>query len=78
MSERIIRRTDAFSNYFGVGHTKFDEEIAPRLTRVQISKRAVGFTLSSIQKLIKEMVAEGERANAPSTTPARKQKGPRS
>jgi hypothetical protein len=58
--ERIIRRTPTRVEYFGTGESQFDATIAPRLTNVALGKRAVGFTLSSIQRVIQEMIAEGE------------------
>ena len=58
MAEQIIRNTEARTKYFGVGHSQFYEDIVPRLTKVKLGKRAVGYTLSSIQRVIGEMVAE--------------------
>ena len=55
--ERIIRRTPTRVEYFGTGESQFDATIAPLLTNVALGKRAVGFTLSSIQRVINEAAA---------------------
>lgn len=55
--ERIVRKPEARGR-FSVGHTKFDEDIAPRLDKVQLGPRAIGFTESSIDRLIAELIAE--------------------
>jgi hypothetical protein len=45
----------------GVGKTKF-EEFVPRLEKVVLGPRAIAFTDSSIQRLIRELVAESASA----------------
>jgi predicted DNA-binding transcriptional regulator AlpA len=56
--ERLVRRPEALSR-FSVGHTFFNEKIEPRLTRVRIGPRAVGYTESSIDRVVAELIAEG-------------------
>ena len=63
----LVRPTPARMR-FGVGKTKFMQDIAPRLQRVQIGPRATSFTDSSIEALIQEMAAE--TANMPKVMPA--------
>lgn len=55
--ERIVRKEEA-RRRVGVGKTKFEEDIVPRLTKVQLGPRAVGYLESSIDRLIDEFVAE--------------------
>lgn len=64
--ESLVRRKNAMA-LFGVQHTFFDEKIAPRLDRVQIGGKAVIFTMSSIQRVIGEMIEE--TGNAPKRVP---------
>jgi hypothetical protein len=54
----IIRRKAEARARFPGGHTFFDEQIAPRLQKVRLGRRLIGFTESSIEKLIAELVAE--------------------
>jgi hypothetical protein len=67
-AERILRERELLRDYIPVGRTKFRDAIAPRLVRVQLGPRCVGFTLSSVQKLIGELV--DETPNAPKLMPA--------
>jgi predicted DNA-binding transcriptional regulator AlpA len=66
--ERILRKPEVRQR-IPVGKTKFEEDIAPRLDKVQLGQRAVGFTESSVNALIAELIAESgtiERAPIPS------------
>jgi hypothetical protein len=56
----IIRRKAEARARFPGGHTTFDEKIAPRLQKVRLGPRLVGFTESSIEKLIAELVEESK------------------
>jgi hypothetical protein len=69
----IIRRKAEARGRFGVGKTMFDEQIAPRLTKVRLGPRTVGFTDSSIEALIGELIEESADI-VPAPTP-RKQSG---
>jgi len=59
--ERIAREREALRR-LSVGHTKFREDFVPRLERVQLGPRSVGYTETSINRLIKELIAETETA----------------
>jgi hypothetical protein len=67
MSDQLHRPRGA-RGIFSVGKTKFDKDIAPRLDKVILGPRAIAYTDSSIQRLIRELVAES--ANAPKIVPA--------
>ncbi len=67
MSERILRKPEV-RRLVPVGKTKFEEDIAPRLEKVQLGPRCVGYTESSVQRLIHDLIAE--TATAPKLTPA--------
>jgi len=56
VGERILRKPEVRER-IGIGKTMFEESIAPRLTKVQLGPRAVGFTESSVNRLIEEMIA---------------------
>jgi len=43
---------------FNVGKSHFYQEIEPRLERVQLGERAVGYTDRSVDRVIKEGIAE--------------------
>jgi predicted DNA-binding transcriptional regulator AlpA len=64
--EKIIRKREAMAR-LGVGHTYFEEKFAHRLTKVQLGDRAVGFTDSSVDKLIAELIDAS--AGAPKYVP---------
>jgi hypothetical protein len=66
VKEKIVRKAGAIAR-LGVGHTLFEEKFAPRLTKVQLSERAIGYTESSIDQLIAELIAES--ADAPKIVP---------
>jgi hypothetical protein len=69
----IIRKKAEARARFPGGHTFFDEQIAPRLTKVRLGPRLIGFTESSIQKLIAELIAESaDIVPAPLPTAKRK------
>jgi hypothetical protein len=54
----------------GVGHSKGEKDFAPRLQKVRLGKRGVGYTLSSIEKLIADLIAEsGDIVPAPLPRP---------
>jgi predicted DNA-binding transcriptional regulator AlpA len=57
--EQIVKRNQA-RKLFAVAESTFDEVIAPRLERVQLTQRAVGFTSSSIDRVMAEMIAEAK------------------
>lgn len=67
MSDQLHRPRKA-REILGVGKTKFDQDLVPRLEKVVLGPRAVAFTDSSIQRLIRELVAES--ASAPKIVPA--------
>jgi predicted DNA-binding transcriptional regulator AlpA len=70
--ETIRRKAEARTR-FGVGKTMFDEKIAPRLTKVMLGPRAIGFTESSIERVIGELVQESAAiVPAPMPVPKRK------
>jgi hypothetical protein len=55
--EQIIRPKAAWT-LLGVGHSKGEKDFAPRLVKVRLGKRGVGYTQSSIERLIAELIAE--------------------
>lgn len=61
MSERILRKPEV-RKLIPVGKTKFDEDIAPRLEKVALGVRAVGFTETSVDRLIKQLILESTTA----------------
>jgi predicted DNA-binding transcriptional regulator AlpA len=63
MTERILRKPEVRSRV-PVGKTKFEEDIAPRLDKVYLGPRCVGFTESSVERLIKELIAESATRKA--------------
>jgi hypothetical protein len=67
MSDQLHRPRKA-REILGVGKTKFDEDFVPRLEKVILGPRSIAFTDSSIQRLIRELVAES--ANATKIVPA--------
>jgi predicted DNA-binding transcriptional regulator AlpA len=68
-----IRRKAEARGRFGVGKTTFDEKIAPRLTKVRMGPRMIGFTESSIERVIGELIEESaDVAPAPMPVPKRK------
>ena len=67
MSDQLHRPAKA-RGFFSVGKTKFEEDIAPHLDKVILGPRAIAYTDSSIQRHIRELVAES--ANAPKIVPA--------
>jgi hypothetical protein len=58
--ERIVRKAEA-RRRIPVGKTKFEEDISPRLTKVQLGPRAVGYLESSVDRLIDQMVEESAK-----------------
>jgi predicted DNA-binding transcriptional regulator AlpA len=73
MPERILREHEARYRV-GLGKTKFHEDVAPRLVRVQIGPRAVGYTESSVERLIQELIAESAALARYSPPPNRQPK----
>ena len=65
-TEVIVRKPEA-RRQIPVGKTKFEEDIV-RLDKVYLGPRCVGFTQSSINRLIAELIAES--AGAPKIVPA--------
>jgi hypothetical protein len=65
--KRILRKPEARQR-IPVGKTKFDEDIAPRLDKVHLGPRCVGFTEDSVDRLVDELIAES--ANTPDFVPA--------
>jgi hypothetical protein len=63
----LILRKPEVRGRIPVGKTKFEEDIAPRLEKIQLGPRCVGFTESSVDRLIKELVTES--ATAPQFVP---------
>lgn len=61
MSERIVRKPEARQR-IPVGKTKFEEDIVPRLDKVFLGPRCVGFTESSIDRLIRQLILESATA----------------
>lgn len=75
MPERIVRKLEA-RRRIPTGKTKFDQDIAPRLVKVQIGPRCVGFTESSIERLIEDLIAESTTTpRAPLPTDKHQQRG---
>ena len=70
--ETIRRKAEARARFPG-GHTFFDEQIAPRLQKVRLGPRLIGFTESSIQKLIAELIEESA-AITPAPMPSAEQR----
>jgi hypothetical protein len=66
-TEVIVRKPEA-RRQIPVGKTKFEEDIVPRLDKVYLGPRCVGFTQSSINRLIAQLIAES--AGAPKIVPA--------
>jgi predicted DNA-binding transcriptional regulator AlpA len=60
VTQRLLRASEARAR-FSVGKTMFAEDIAPRLVRVQIGPRAVGYTESSVNRLITQMITSGKK-----------------
>jgi predicted DNA-binding transcriptional regulator AlpA len=63
---RILRKPEA-RRRIPVGKTKFEEDIAPRLDKVRLGPRCVGFTEDSVERVIDELIAES--ANIPDFVP---------
>jgi predicted DNA-binding transcriptional regulator AlpA len=74
--ERIVRKAEA-PYTFGVGRSKFDADIAPRLQKVRLGKRCVGFTQSSIERVLAEIVAESSSVTASPVPSAEQQRAAR-
>jgi hypothetical protein len=58
MSEQILREPAARSMLGEVGRTKFRDDFRPRLQVVKLGPKAIGYTASSVQRLIGELIAE--------------------
>ena len=75
MSERILRKPDV-RKLIPVGKTKFEEDIVPRLDKVILGPRCVGFTEGSVDRLIKQLILESTAAApivpAPNRAPVRR------
>jgi predicted DNA-binding transcriptional regulator AlpA len=65
--ERILRKPEV-RNRIPVGKTKFEHDIVPRLDKVHLGPRCVGFTESSVERVIGELIADS--ASAPDFVPA--------
>jgi predicted DNA-binding transcriptional regulator AlpA len=65
--EKILRKRDVLQR-IPVGRTKFEADIAPRLVKVRLGERSVGYTESSTEKLIAALIAES--VGVPSFVPA--------
>ena len=77
--ERILRKPEV-RNRLPVGKTKFEEDIAPRLEKVHLGPRCVGFTESSVERLIKDLIAESaarDSATPPTSAPTRLHQTPK-
>ena len=61
MSERILRKREV-QHRIPVGKTKLEEDILPRLDRVALGPRCVGFTETSVDRLIKQLILESATA----------------
>jgi hypothetical protein len=70
MTESILRKPEV-RRRIPVGHTKFEEDIAPRLDKVFLGPRCVGFTESSVERLIKELITESAAHAAKSAAAAK-------
>jgi hypothetical protein len=53
--ETILRKAEV-RRRIPVGKTKFESDIVPRLTKVRLGPRCVGFTESSVEKLIEKLI----------------------
>jgi hypothetical protein len=62
-NERIMRKREVRQR-IPVGATKFEADIVPRLIKVRIGPRIVGFTESSVNRLVAEMIAASADAPA--------------
>jgi predicted DNA-binding transcriptional regulator AlpA len=59
--QRILRKAQV-RDRIPVGKTKFEEDIVPRLTKIQLGPRAVGYLESSVDRLIDELIEESAAA----------------
>lgn len=66
-SKRILRKPEARQR-IPVGKTKFEQDIVPRLTKVRLGPRCVGFTEDSVDRVVDELIAES--ATIPDFVPA--------
>jgi predicted DNA-binding transcriptional regulator AlpA len=64
--EKIVRKREAMAR-LGVGHSHFEANFAHRLTKVQLGDRAIGFTESSLDRLIEKLIADS--ADKPAFVP---------
>jgi predicted DNA-binding transcriptional regulator AlpA len=69
--QRILRKPEV-RNRIPVGKTKFEQDIVPRLDKVHLGPRCVGFTESSVQRVISELIAESASIPDFVPTPNRK------
>ena len=60
------------------GKSHFYEEIEPRLEKVVLGPKAVGYTERSLNKLIEEGIGEAERDRRPRGTPTTRRQSHRS
>jgi predicted DNA-binding transcriptional regulator AlpA len=58
----VLLRKPAVLRQIPTGRSKFEADIAPRLTKVRLGPRAVAFTQSSVDRLIGELIAESAAA----------------
>jgi hypothetical protein len=65
--KRLLRKSEA-RRRIPVGKTKFEQDIVPRLDKVRLGPRCVGFTEDSVDRVIDELIAES--ANIPAIVPA--------
>ena len=61
MSERILRKPEVRQR-IPVGKTKLEEDILPRLDKVILGPRCVGFTEGSVDRLIRQLILESATA----------------
>jgi hypothetical protein len=58
MGEQILREPAARSMLGKIGRTKFRSDFRPRLQFVKLGPKAIGYTQSSVERLIQELIDE--------------------
>ena len=69
--KRILRKPEV-RNRIPVGKTKLEEDIIPRLDKVRLGPRCVGFTEDSVDRVVSELIAESASIPDFVPTPNRK------
>jgi predicted DNA-binding transcriptional regulator AlpA len=58
---RLLRKPE-IRHRFGVGQSKLEEDILPRLDKVYLGPRCVAYTEASVDRLYDQLIAESGRA----------------